>query len=123
MDADNQEQYEQFLLHSRVDTRLIEFREQTKAGEILRMVSIIDLLDDGLSSVYTFFDPEIPQASFGTCNILWQIAQTQALGLPYLYLGYWVEKSQKMAYKTNFRPIEGFINQIWTPLPKHFLTN
>lgn len=113
MDEDNHDQYANFLLQSRVDTRLIEFRE----GESLRMVSLIDVLDDGLSSVYTFYDPDIANASFGTYNILWQAAQCMALGLPYLYLGYWIAESRKMAYKTDFRPLEGRVNGQWTTLP------
>jgi arginine-tRNA-protein transferase len=114
MDEDGHDQYAQFLLQSRVDTRLIEFSEDG----IVRMVSLIDVLDDGLSSVYTFFDPDIPNASFGTYNILWQAAQCSALGLPYLYLGYWISESRKMAYKAAFQPIEGLIDGRWTPLPK-----
>ena len=114
MDEDNHEQYAHFLLQSRVDTRLIEFSED---GEV-RMVSLIDVLDDGLSSVYTFYDPDIPQASFGTYNILWQTAQCRALDLPYLYLGYWIAESRKMAYKAAFNPIEGYIAGQWGSLPK-----
>lgn len=114
MDEDGHDQYAQFLLQSRVDTRLIEFSEDG----IVRMVSLIDVLDDGLSSVYTFFDPDIPNASFGTYNILWQAAQCSALGLPYLYLGYWIAESRKMAYKAAFQPIEGLIDGRWTTLPK-----
>ncbi|MBU1364796.1 MAG: arginyltransferase [Gammaproteobacteria bacterium] len=114
MDEDSHEQYAQFLLQSRVDTRLIEFTEDG----IVRMVSLIDVLDDGLSSVYTFYDPDIPHASFGTYNILWQAAQCAALGLPYLYLGYWIAESRKMAYKSAFQPIEGLLDGRWTPLPK-----
>lgn len=109
MDQDNHEQYANFLLQSRVDSRLIEFTE----NGVLRMVSIIDVLNDGLSSVYTFYDPDVPGASFGTYNILWQIAQCTANGLPHLYLGYWIRDSRKMAYKARFRPIEGLIGGEW----------
>ncbi len=109
MDQDNHEQYAHFLLQSRVDTRLVEFSEDG----VLRMVSIIDVLSDGLSSVYTFYDPDVAGASFGTYNILWQIDQCLANGLPRLYLGYWIRASHKMTYKANFRPIEGLIDGQW----------
>jgi arginine-tRNA-protein transferase len=112
MDLDDREQYTHFLLQSRVDSRLVEFSEDGR----LRMVSVIDVLSDGLSSVYTFFDPDVAGASFGTYNIVWQIGQCAALGLPHLYLGYWIRDSQKMAYKANFKPIEGLIDGHWREL-------
>jgi arginine-tRNA-protein transferase len=103
MDQDSREQYQHFLLHSNVTTDLFEFREQGR----LRMVSLVDRLQDGLSSVYTFYDPALPGASYGTYNVLWQIQRCRELGLRHLYLGYWIEQSRKMAYKATFRPIEG----------------
>lgn len=112
MDQDSREQYAHFLLQSHVDSRLVEFRDKG----VLRLVSIIDVLTDGLSSVYTFYDPDSAEASFGTYGIIWQIEQCRLLNLPYLYLGYWIRDSRKMAYKARFRPIEGRANGHWRPL-------
>lgn len=112
MDQDSREQYRHFLLQSNVASRLVEFRE----NGALRMVSIVDQLQDGVSSVYTFFDPEIPGASFGTYNILWQVDLCRQLDLPYLYLGYWIAQSRKMAYKIHFQPMEGLVDGRWQPL-------
>jgi arginyl-tRNA--protein-N-Asp/Glu arginylyltransferase len=109
MDQDSREQYIQFLLQSRVETRLIEFRDATN---VLKMVSLIDILNDGFSSVYTFYEPE-KTASYGTFNVLWQIAEACKAGLPYLYLGYWIRESRKMSYKSNFHPFEAYINNEW----------
>ena len=109
MDQDSREQYRHFLLQSNVRSRLVEFREDG----VLRIVSIVDELQDGLSSVYTFFDPDLPAASLGTYTILWQIEYCRKLDLPYLYLGYWIAQSKKMAYKINFQPMEGLIDGRW----------
>tara|TARA_B100000575_G_C22910985_1_gene529007 strand:+ start:207 stop:569 length:363 start_codon:yes stop_codon:yes gene_type:complete len=115
MDTDSREQYKHFLLQSNVDTSLIEFREATGR---LRMISIIDNLSDGISSVYTFFDPSNKKLSFGIFNILWQVEYCKSLGLEFLYLGYYIKKSKKMAYKTKFQPLQGLVNGIWTAMPK-----
>jgi arginine-tRNA-protein transferase len=112
MDQDSREQYAHFLLQSHVDSRLVEFR----SGEALRMICIVDVLSDGLSSVYTFFDPDLPGASLGTYCIVWQIEQCRVLRLPYLYLGYWIRESRKMSYKARFRPLEGRVHGLWREL-------
>jgi arginyl-tRNA--protein-N-Asp/Glu arginylyltransferase len=115
MDQDSRNQYAQFLLQSHVDSLLIEFREP--ADQRLRMVSIIDLLPDGLSSVYTFYEPDLPGTSLGSYGILWQIAQCRHLELDYVYLGYWIAQSPKMNYKIHYRPLEALIDGQWQTLP------
>jgi len=110
MDDDMQAQYRQFLLTSRVDTRLVEFRHP--AGNLL-LVSVIDVLRDGLSAVYTFFDPDAP-GSLGTWAIMWQIEQCRRYQLPWLYLGYWIEESRKMTYKSTFQPQQILRAGVWT---------
>jgi len=112
MDQDSREQYQHFLLQSNVATDLLEFREEG----VLRMVSLVDRLAEGLSSVYTFFEPQVAGSSYGTFSVLWQIARCRALGLPHLYLGYWIAESRKMAYKASFRPIEGLVEGVWRQL-------
>lgn len=93
---------------SHVATRLIEYRgrrHSPRAGELVGVV-LTDVLADGLSMVYSFYDPDEAGRSLGTFMILDHIAKARMLKLPYLYLGYWVEGSKKMDYKARFLPQE-----------------
>lgn len=93
-----------------VTTRLIEYRD---ADGDLTAVVLTDILRDGLSMVYSFYDPDLPQRSLGTYLILDHIARAQMLGLPYVYLGYWVEGSRRMGYKSRFYPQERLLPEGW----------
>ena len=114
MDQDSVDQYTQFLLQSRVQTKLVEFSDHPAPDSPaqLRMVCVLDVLASGLSAVYTFYDPEV-DASFGTYAVMWAIRQAQQQGLAHVYLGYWIGEGTKMTYKTNFRPHELLIDGQW----------
>ncbi len=95
-----------------IRTRLIEYTDR----DALQAVCLTDILDDGLSMVYSFFDPAQEKLSLGTYIILDHIRIAQDLGLPYIYLGYWVPGSPKMDYKAKFAGLEVFHAAEWTPL-------
>ncbi len=79
-------------------------------------VAVTDVLPNGMSAVYTFYDPNEEKRSLGVFGILWQIAESRRLGLDAVYLGYWIKGCRKMSYKTEYRPIELFVNQRWVAL-------
>ena len=113
--------YAMMVEDSHVKTKMVEYRRAgpdsrfTKRGEgPLLAVALTDVLSDGLSMVYSFYDPELADRSLGTVMILEHIARARRMGLAYVYLGYWVEGSRKMAYKQRFMPQERLMPDKWT---------
>ncbi len=102
-------EYMGFLTAPWSETLFVELRE----GEKLLGIAVTDLLSDGLSAVYSFFDPGMPQRSLGAFAILSQISMARQLGLPYLYLGYWIRDCSKMSYKADYRPMQIFSCGQW----------
>lgn len=109
MDDLSPEQFIEFLAAPWCDTVFYEFRH---AGTLLA-VAVTDRLPSGLSAVYTFYDPDQQQRGLGTLAILWQLEEARRRALPYLHLGYWIEESAKMRYKSDFRPHEIFTGSGW----------
>ena len=105
--------YRSMVEDSPVDTFLIELR---RPDGTLTAVCLTDRMSDGLSAVYSFFDPDQADRSLGTYVVLWLIESARALGLPYVYLGYWIAESRKMSYKTRFQPLEAFGPDGWRRL-------
>jgi arginine-tRNA-protein transferase len=108
----SRDQYTSFLLSEWSQTQFMEFTHHDQ----LVAVAVLDQLKQGVSAVYTFFDPMAQQRSLGVYAVLQQIQHCQAVGLPYVYLGYWVQACRKMAYKNEFRPVEAFVNHQWERL-------
>ena len=106
-------QYAQFLTCEWAETRFFEFRLE----EALAAVAVSDILPNGSSSVYTFFDPELSCHGLGVFALLWQIDYTRRLGKQWVYPGFWIEECEKMSYKTRFRPYEAWNGQTWIPHP------
>ena len=104
------EQYESFLNDAWDCTHYYRFYDDSR----LIALAVVDELQDGMSAIYTFFDPEADKRSLGTFAILWQIERVRALGLEYLYLGYWIRGCKKMSYKSEFRPLELYVKNRWT---------
>jgi arginine-tRNA-protein transferase len=96
-----------------ITTGMVEFRDE--AGALLGGC-LTDWLSDGLSAVYSFFTPEEERRSLGAYAVMWLVMEARRLGLPYVYLGYWVPESRKMAYKASYRPAEVLSQGIWRRL-------
>ncbi len=112
-DDTSAESYRRFLVDPwGGETRFLELRLLDR----LVGIAVTDLLPHGLSAVYTFFDPHLSERGPGTFAVLAQIATARRLGLPYVYLGYWIEESRKMAYKATFRPLEAWDGRRWAGL-------
>lgn len=107
--------YASMVEETAVDTIIIEYRTRDGDGQD-RMIAaaLTDRLNDGLSMVYSYFEPEEEARSLGAYMILDHIALAKELGLPYVYLGYWVEGSEKMGYKVSYRPLERLTAGGWT---------
>lgn len=103
------DQFQSFLVEGRPEAVFYEIRDKDK----LLAVAVADGLDDGLSAIYTFFDPEYEKQSLGTLAILDLIEESRKQGKPYLYLGYWIKDCRKMSYKTEFMPSQMFLNDQW----------
>lgn len=108
----SREQYQSFLS---AEWGVTHFYRMSIEGR-LAGIAVADQLDDGLSAIYTFFEPDLESRSLGTYAVLWQIEEARRLGLDYLYLGYWIKQCQKMAYKIQYRPLELYVNGQWVEL-------
>jgi arginine-tRNA-protein transferase len=117
--------YAMMIEDSHVDTRLVEYRRRGPDTGINRRgvgqmvaVALTDVLSDGLSMVYSFFEPDEADRSLGTFMILDHIERANRMGLPYVYLGYWVAGSRKMDYKGRFLPQERLMPAGWSRVEK-----
>lgn len=108
----SREQFITFLLSDHPFSVFFEFRLQ----ERLVAVAVTDVLPNGLSAVYTFFDPDEEKRSLGRLAILWQVAEARRRSLPAVYLGYWIRDCRKMRYKSEYRPLELYVNRHWATL-------
>lgn len=106
--------YRSMIEDTTIDSFVVEFRDREDGS--LKATVLVDRMSDGLSAVYSFYDPQRPELSLGTYMILWLIGEAERLGLPYIYLGYWIAESGKMAYKARFQPLETYSPDGWLPL-------
>lgn len=108
----SKDDYISFLSSQWCNTLFVEFHIDNE----LAAVAIVDLLDNALSAVYTFFEPKFSQYSLGNYAVLWQIEHAKSLNLKYLYLGFWVKDCLKMSYKTQYQPLQGLVEKQWVEI-------
>lgn len=111
--------YSLMVEDSVVETFVTEYRSRQQGGDEGRLlaVSLCDRLSDGISMVYSFYDPEKAARSLGTYMILEQVEFARSLGVPFVYLGYWIAGSRKMRYKNRFQPQEHLTSKGWVRSP------
>ncbi|MFT7300803.1 MAG: arginyl-tRNA--protein-N-Asp/Glu arginylyltransferase, partial [Porticoccus sp.] len=101
--------FKDFISNLWRNSKIVEIR----LNDELVAAGVIDILDDGLSAIYSYYSPDYPKRSLGTYTILAQVMLAKQMKLPYVYLGYWIKNSRKMAYKVNFQPVELLIEGEW----------
>lgn len=110
----SRDQFNSFLVEGRKEALFFELTVE----KVLVGVAVVDQLNDGLSAIYTFFEPGFSDRALGNFAVLWIIEETRRRGLPYVYLGYWIKQCQKMSYKMDYQPLQMFINNQWIPMVK-----
>ncbi|WP_293614354.1 arginyltransferase [Porticoccus sp.] len=105
-------QYRDFISNIHDYSAMVEIRLK---GELVA-AGLVDILNDGLSAIYTYYSPRLSKRSLGTFSILAELMLARELGFPYLYLGYWIKESPKMAYKDRYQPLELLRDGEWAPM-------
>ena len=109
----SKDQYQGFLIEGHGTHRFLEIRDNE---DVLIACCVVDVFHDGLSAIYSYFNPDYPRRSLGRFIVLALISQGQQMGLPYTYLGYWIKESSKMNYKADYQPLEVYDGQMWRKL-------
>jgi len=107
-------QFKSFLVDARPETSFYEFRE---SGQLLA-IAVADEIENGLSAIYTFFDTCVSNKALGVFAILWLVDEARKQKLEFLYLGYWIKESPKMNYKSEYKPIEFYVNNKWSEIER-----